>query len=286
MNTDMVDNGWGKGEVYREGVAVRVRHMQGGQVEISGFPTTAWRPRDMWLGKGNVPAARGKSEHKESNQERSARRSVQAIRLRCKAISADRMVTLSTRACITDLDEFATLFDAFRRRMRKHRDFEYVAVPERQKRGAWHVHIAVHGKTALRLAIAVWNSVLGGKGNGYCHIRNPGRSDSRRGNGKQWEGHRLAAYISKYISKDVSEHELNAKRYWTSRGIVVPEKSTFGTFIGCESMYDVLKPVLSYLEGVAGLEDLVAHVSAKNGSFWLATGPRFCGPVMPLPPSE
>ncbi|MCA3187160.1 MULTISPECIES: hypothetical protein [unclassified Cupriavidus] len=281
MDNAMVGHDWQAGEVYREGLAVRVRHMQGGQVEISGFPTTAWRKRDLWLAEGNKVAARGESEHKETNQERSARRSVQSIRLRCKSICADRMLTLSTRECITDLDKFAALFDAFRRGMRKHREFEYVAVPERQKRGAWHLHIAVHGKTALRLAIAVWNRVLGGKGNGYCHIRNPGRSDSKRNNGKQWEGHRLAAYISKYISKDVSEHELNSKRYWTSRGIVVPEKATWGTSIGYESMYEALKPVLSYLEGVAGLDDLVAHISAKNGSFWLATGPRFCGPVMP-----
>jgi hypothetical protein len=39
--------------------------------------------------------------------------------------------------------------------------------------------------------------------------------------------HRLASYIAKYIAKDADAHELNKKRYWTSRGIIVPEKNYY-----------------------------------------------------------
>ncbi|MFP3711322.1 hypothetical protein SB783_45880, partial [Paraburkholderia sp. SIMBA_009] len=52
-------------------------------------------------------------------------------------------------------------------------------------------------------------------GNGNIHVRNPFREKGLR--------HKLASYLAKYISKDFSEHKLNEKRYWTSRGVVVPE---------------------------------------------------------------
>ena len=284
MDNAIVGNDWGKGEVYREGIAVRVRHMVGGQVEISGFPTTAWRRiNDARLRGQQLNTKRGESEHRERNEEISVRRAAQQIRLRCKQVCADSMITLTTRANIQEMDAFYPLCKEFFRRMRLHGDFHYVAVPERQKRGAWHLHVACQGKIAKRLIIAVWLRVVGGKGNGYCHVSNPGRSESQRGNGKRWESHRLAAYISKYISKDVSGRDINDKRYWTSRGIVVPERQTWGTWVQCPSMYDAVSPVLRYLQDVAGLDDLVSHISARNGSFWLATGPRVFGP---MPQSE
>ncbi|MDE4920183.1 hypothetical protein ACUXAV_006120 [Cupriavidus metallidurans] len=280
MDEAIVGQEWETGEVFREGITVRVRHMTNGQVEINGFPTTAWRRiNDARLRGQQLGTKRGASEHRERNEDISVRRATQQIRLRCKQICANSMITLTTRECISDLGRFAALFDAFRRGMRKHKEFHYVAVPELQKRGAWHVHVACQGKVAKRLIIAVWLRVVGGKGNGYCHVSNPGRSDSQRSNGKRWESHRLAAYISKYIAKDVSGRELNDKRYWTSRGIVVPEKQDWGTWIDHPSMYDAAKPVLEYLQGIAGLDDLVAHISSKGNSFWFATGPRFVGPM-------
>ncbi|WP_322078962.1 hypothetical protein [Burkholderia cepacia] len=35
--------------------------------------------------------------------------------------------------------------------------------------------------------------------------------------------HKLAGYLAKYITKDFASHKLNEKRYWTSRGVIVPE---------------------------------------------------------------
>ncbi|AMP72802.1 hypothetical protein [Ralstonia solanacearum] len=54
---------------------------------------------------------------------------------------------------------------------------------------------------------------------------------------------------------------------------------------GYPSMYEALKPVLADLHAQFGIHDLVAHVSARDGSFWLATGPRpghFYGPPSPF----
>ncbi|GAA0840212.1 rolling circle replication-associated protein [Cupriavidus pauculus] len=279
MDNAMVGDERPVGKVYSEGITVRVRRFGNGQVEINGFPSTAWhRINDVRLLPKRTETVRGESEHKERNEEISVRRATQQIRVRCKQVNADTMLTLNTRENIQDMDDFYPLCKEFFRRMRKHGDFHYVAVPERQKRGAWHLHIACQGKVARRLVIAVWLRVVGGKGNGYCHISNPGRSESQARNGKRWEPHRLAAYISKYISKDISGRELNDKRYWTSRGIVVPERETWGTWMDYPSMYDATLPVLKYLQGAAGIDDLVSYISVKNGSFWFATGPRFVGP--------
>ncbi len=291
MDNAMVGDERPVGKVYSEGIAVRARYFANGQVEINGFPTTAWhRINDARLRAHELKTVRGESEHRERNEEISVRRATQQIRVRCKQVGANQMITLSFRKNITEMDEAYPYFKEFFRRMRLHGEFHYVAVPERQKRGAWHLHVACQGRVAKMLIIKVWMRVVGfvdGKSQGYCFVTNPGRSDSQRHNGKRWESHRLAAYISKYISKDVSGRDLNDKRYWTSRGIVVPERQTWGTWVDCPSMYDATLPVLQYLQGVAGLVDLVAHISAKNGTFWFATGPRFCGPMpQVIEPSE
>ncbi|BCM15186.1 hypothetical protein ACNRBV_04090 [Ralstonia pseudosolanacearum] len=268
-----------KGYSYQEGIAVRFRVFPNGQAEVSGFPMTQW---DRVAELRQLPrAARGQSEKREQNEASAAQRAKQAIRLRCKAISASVMLTLSTRDPITELDEFMKLFDRFRRIMSKARVFHYVAVPERQKRGAWHLHIAVEGRVARHFAIRAWLRVVGGKGKGYCHIRNP---NGGKGRGP-WDQHKLAAYISKYIGKDVGDRDLNRKRYWTSRGIVVPQRAVYGNWGAYPSMYEALKPVLADLHAQFGIHDLVAHVSARDGSFWLATGPRpghFYGPPSPF----
>lgn len=268
-----------KGYSYQEGIAVRFRVFPNGQAEVSGFPMTQW---DRVAELRQLPrAARGQSEKREQNEASAAQRAKQAIRLRCKAISASVMLTLSTRDPIIELDEFMKLFDRFRRIMSKARVFHYVAVPERQKRGAWHLHIAVEGRVARHFAIRAWLRVVGGKGKGYCHIRNP---NGGKGRGP-WDQHKLAAYISKYIGKDVGDRDLNRKRYWTSRGIVVPQRAVYGNWGAYPSMYEALKPVLADLHAQFGIHDLVAHVSARDGSFWLATGPRpghFYGPPSPF----
>ncbi|MEW1781297.1 hypothetical protein AB0305_03755 [Arthrobacter sp. NPDC080086] len=271
-----------KGYCYQEGIAVRQRIFPNGQVEVSGFPMTQWKRldqlRDRWRAKATK---RGESENRGQSVESSARRARQAIRLRCKAIAASVMLTLSTRQPITELDEFLKLFDRFRRIMSKARIFHYVAVPELQKRGAWHLHIAVEGRVARHFAIRAWLRVVGGKGKGYCHIRNP---NGGKGRGA-WEVHKLADYISKYIGKDVDGHELNRKRYWTSRGIVVPQRQVYGNWGNYPSMYEALKPILADLHRDFGVHDLVAYVSARDGSFWMATGPRpghFFGPPSPF----
>lgn len=66
---------------------------------------------------------RGESDKREQNDEDSAKRAKQAVRLRCKTIGADRMITLTYRENMRDIERLKKHYDAFRRRMGKHKQF-------------------------------------------------------------------------------------------------------------------------------------------------------------------
>ncbi|WP_430733054.1 rolling circle replication-associated protein [Burkholderia stagnalis] len=101
-------------------------------------------------------AKRGESENSESNLLDAAKRAKQQVRLRCKAIGADRMITLTYRENMQDKARLKRDFDALRRRLAKLSTFLYVATPERQKRGAWHLHVAVKGRQNYRVLRSIW----------------------------------------------------------------------------------------------------------------------------------
>jgi hypothetical protein len=139
-----------------------------------------------------------KHRNRESNDDDSAKRAKQAVRLRCKSIGADRMITLSLRENMQDRDRMLTYFDRFRRRMSKCKKFHYVATIEPQERGALHMHIAVKGRQMYQLVRSIWQSVVGldqhGRQMGQINVRDP----HKFGFGKSG-AHRIASYIAKYI---------------------------------------------------------------------------------------
>ncbi|RZI43722.1 hypothetical protein EGT07_08105 [Herbaspirillum sp. HC18] len=187
-------------------------------------------------------ARRGESEKREQNDDDSAKRAKQQVRLRCKQIGADRMVTLTYRENMQDKERLLRDWDTFRRRMSKYKEFHYVAAVERQEghkkgnlnaqegRSAFHIHVAVHGRQDYKFLKKVWLSIVG-EGMGYAHVRNPNDFYKARPRGATKDNrelqHLIAAYLSKYITKDADDHELNAKRYWSSRGIVIPEQNYY-----------------------------------------------------------
>lgn len=120
---------------FRREWVIRGRNFGDGQVEV-----TATR-FDRYMGalslNAKPKAKRGESENSESNLLDAAKRAKQQVRLRCKAIGADRMITLTYRENMQDRDRLKRDFDALRRRLAKLSTFQYVATPERQKRGAW-----------------------------------------------------------------------------------------------------------------------------------------------------
>ncbi|WP_246179312.1 rolling circle replication-associated protein [Pandoraea aquatica] len=152
-------------------------------------------------------------------------------------------------------------FDALRRRLGRFQDFQYVAVSERQKRGAWHLHVAVKGRQNYRL-LRTRQSVVGAD-NGNVDVRNPFRQKGLR--------HKLAAYLGKYLTKDFAEHKMNEKRYWTSRGIAVPERHPINHILSDDAPTAIALSFEAAQEVGATLDQCQVFWSQDLGCFWLAT---------------
>ena len=79
------------------------------------------------------------------NKERSVRRVRTKVRRLIKSKDLNTMLTLTYRENMVDRARMQRDFDVFMKRVRRiFPGFQYVCVFERQKRGAWHAHIAVH----------------------------------------------------------------------------------------------------------------------------------------------
>jgi len=183
-------------------------------------------------------ASRGFSAFREDNIGRASSRAKSSVRRLVMSMRADRMLTLTTRLNITDFAESASQFARFIREIRKViPGFEYVAVPERQKRGAWHWHLAIRGFIPIRATRAAWLSVCK---DGNVDVTEPRALISRQADagGCLGEGGarislpggidlasvRLASYLSKYLAKSFEDNTigLNRHRYRASETITVP----------------------------------------------------------------
>lgn len=145
-----------------------------------------------------------------------------------KVLGLDSLLTLTYRANQTDLALTKRHMKEFVRRMRRALPgWVYVAAFEKQKRGAWHVHMATHALPAVMAASngvkvksfnvvrAIWRSVTGELG---------GNIDQKAR--KRWTRHttgKLAAYLSKYMMKAFEEGEDWSNRYSGSAGVEIPE---------------------------------------------------------------
>jgi len=170
------------------------------------------------------------------NIERAVRRAKQDVRHRCKAMGVNSLWTLTFRENVTDRDTAFKCLDAFRRRVVKVLgDWRYIAVLEKQERGAWHIHLATHalpsrlvqGGVKVKswdVMRAIWRSCAGKLGGNFDEAKRgkrwSGRDKAIRGTGA------IARYIAGYVAKDMHESELGKKRYSSSRDIEVPPAYT------------------------------------------------------------
>lgn len=177
--------------------------------------------------------------NREANDRRNGRRAVQSCRYRCKGILANSMWTLTYRENVTDREQVLRHLKEFARRVRGVLPgWKYVAVLERQKRGAWHIHLATHAldKYVLQRGVvvkswnamrAIWRAVVGLLGGNFDESKASGRY-KRGTTNEQRERMRcgaIAAYIAKYVAKSFGdEPELDRKRYSCSMGIGDPTK--------------------------------------------------------------
>lgn len=162
----------------------------------------------------DVPSEQELLDRAARNRERSARRSRTQVRRLVKAKNLTTMLTLTYRENMEDRARMARDFDVFMKRIRRvFPGFEYVCVFERQKRGAWHAHIAVqrvqshylHKGTLVKsydLLRAVWRAVVG-----------EGNVDVSKAMRRSRSLAKLAGYLTKYIGKSFDEqHEGDSYR--------------------------------------------------------------------------
>lgn len=153
------------------------------------------------------------------NRERSSRRAKTKVRRLCKNRGLSVMLTLTYRENMLDRERMARDFDVFVKRLRRVvPDFQYVCVFERQKRGAWHAHIAVprvlshylHKGALVRsydFLRSVWRAVVGSDN---------GNVDVSRNKRIMRSSSRLAAYIAKYIGKGFGDSDDGGDSYRAS----------------------------------------------------------------------
>ncbi|VVE18502.1 bacteriophage-related protein [Pandoraea iniqua] len=245
---------------FRREWVVRGRNFGDGQVEVTAIRF------DRYVGAQGLStmpkAKRGESQNTEDSRMSAAKRAKQQVRLRCKAIGADRMITLTYRENMLDKDRLKHDFDSLRRRLGKVMDFRYVAVAERQKRGAWHLHIAVRGRQNYRMLRSIWLTIVGDD-NGFVQVRNPFREKGLR--------HKLASYLSKYITKDFAEHSLNEKRYWTSKCVEIRERHAIAHLLSDDPTNAIVTAFEAAQLAGAPLDRCQTFWSQELGCFWLAT---------------
>lgn len=212
---------------HQFGYEVRIRRFSSGAAEYFLDQVESWEslPEDEIERRLYSRTQRGQGDRARSIA-KTAQRARATIRRKCIEAQLDRMVTLTTRANIQSPDIFFPLLSRFLERYRKATRSPYIAVVERQERGALHAHIAVRGRQDYKLVRALWVSVLGGVvggfGGGASYVTNPvkGRrlhpADASR---------RIAGYLAKYIGKGIEGGDVyafNKKHYWASKDLVDP----------------------------------------------------------------
>lgn len=256
----------GQRGTWQDGYMLRRRVFPDGQAEVTvcrekSFKGAALTPK--------TKAKRGESENRESNDDDAGRRAKKNVRLCCKTIGADRMVTLTYRENMVDRVQALKDWKAFCRRLGKVKAFHYVAVIEEQVRGALHFHVAVKGRQHYATLRSVWQHVLGrdaeGREMGQVNVRDP----HKFGFGNKG-AHKLASYIAKYCGKDMQCRDLDEKRYFRSRGIVVPQVDYWR--LPCTSQLGAVEAAFAALTGhsLAGLQ---SWCNNNLGVVYLATEP-------------
>ncbi len=217
-----------------------------------------------------------REQRRLDNLKRNANRAKTACRRIIKAEGFDELLTLTYRENQEDRALCKKHFEEWVRRMKRSLGgvFRYCASFERQDRGAMHVHLAVHKLPqhaihkgvkidGWRLGTEVWRSVVGDD-NGLCFVG----GKNRKGNQKRKPIGRakMAAYVSKYITKDYADAEAASNRYSRSNGIPVGKPTVLR--FDRAMLADIIGMVFTLGEG----DVVVDHNASEEwGRYWLCT---------------
>jgi len=209
---------------------LRVHDLGHGHTEATALPLYEWREVDALSPLAVADYARCMEEpvpltpqqlleRAAENRDRTTRRARTRVRRLAKAKGLSVLLTLTYRENMVDRARMARDFDVFVKRVRRIiPGFEYVCVFERQKRGAWHAHIAVpriltyyvHKGGLVRsyaLLRSLWRAVVGSDN---------GNIDVSRNQRVNRSAAKLATYLSKYIGKTFDQAERYVNSYSAS----------------------------------------------------------------------
>jgi hypothetical protein len=110
---------------------------------------------------------------------------------------------------------------------------------------------------------------------GQVNVRDP----HRFGFGKNG-AHKLAAYIAKYVGKDMDCRDIDQKRYFRSRGIVLPEVTSWR--LASTDMLSAVQVAFAAAKEY-GLEGVQTWCNNALGVVWLATAPMAGSKVSDCP---
>lgn len=263
---------------------LRVHDLGHGHVEASAMPRYAWHEQGglselAWSDYGAclaspVPLTPAELlQRAAENRERATRRARTKVRRLAKSKGLCVLLTLTYRENMCDRERMARDFDVFVKRVRRViTGFEYVCVFERQKRGAWHAHIAVrrilshyaHRGAFVKsydLLRSMWRGIVGAD-NGNVDV-----SRNRRVNRSSAK---LAAYLSKYIGKTFDQAERHVNSYSAS-GRALP--AAISERVLTDSQMGAIGALLDLLAGDLGGHCELHQALLDGGGYYVCLSP-------------
>lgn len=268
---------------------LRVHDLGGGHIESLVLPRHGWSEvdaserclADAAMAQGHiwdqangvwVPSTVSAAEQAQKdadNKERSVRRARTKVRRLIKSKDLNTMLTLTYRENMVDRVRMQRDFDVFMKRVRRiFPGFQYVCVFERQKRGAWHAHIAVRSLLShyvvkgvmvksYDLLRTVWRAVVG---EGNVDVSKAVRR-------RRCSVAKLAGYLSKYISKGFDDCEGGDSYRASGKSLPPP------VVIRCSytRLVDAVSALYELLETV--LQGDCYRTLLDGGGFYLSSSP-------------
>lgn len=207
--------------------------------------------------------------------ERSAKRAKQMCRRVIISEGFTELLTLTYRENQSDRELCKRHFKLWVKRMKRALgEFRYCASFEVQERGAMHVHIACHKLPqhanyhgvrikAWRLGTEAWRGIVGAD-NGLCFVGGRSRTGAPRAARQSLA--KVAAYVSKYITKDYKNAPEETNRYSRSNGAPIPPSEL--VVLTNTTLLEVIAVTFELGEG----DCLVSHRLGKwNDGVWLVT---------------
>lgn len=152
------------------------------------------------------------------------------VKLLAMELGVDRLLTFTIRKvgdAVLSYDQVLKAWDYFRRMaLRWDSNFAYVAAPEVQKNGQFHIHAGVRGFINVRIYTRMWQSALnrvlkrsqnlvsGPDSPGTCNVTKALRGATLA------KAKNIARYIAKYIGKAL-ETGFNRKSHFHTKGIKI-----------------------------------------------------------------